>query len=137
MVSGDARAIVARFPTTSAAFWRMRRKAAPIDPRPDLGHAANYLYMLTGEAPDAERVRALETYLNHRGGPRPQRLDVHGSSDHVDGIRSGVGRGRRDGRAQGAASRRRAGAGARHGVRDRRAVTRGGDAREKIESARS
>jgi citrate synthase len=63
MVSADARAIVARFPTIVAAFWRMRRKAAPIDPRPDLGHAANYLYMLTGEVPDPERVRALETYL--------------------------------------------------------------------------
>src|SRR5207248_523069 len=27
-------------------------------------HAANYLYMLTGEVPSPERVRALETYLN-------------------------------------------------------------------------
>src|SRR5262249_57580619 len=28
------------------------------------GHAANYLYMLSGTVPDAERVRGLETYLN-------------------------------------------------------------------------
>src|SRR6185503_11008509 len=33
-------------------------------PRRELGHAANFLYMLSGEMPDAERVRALETYLN-------------------------------------------------------------------------
>ena len=36
----------------------------PLAPRADLGHAANFLYMLTGEVPDAERVRGLETYLN-------------------------------------------------------------------------
>jgi citrate synthase len=29
-----------------------------------LGHAANYLYMLTGEVPSDEFARALETYLN-------------------------------------------------------------------------
>jgi citrate synthase len=64
MVSGEAVAIVARFPSIVAAFSRMRRGAAPVEPRADLGHAANFLYMLNGEAPAAERVRALETYLN-------------------------------------------------------------------------
>jgi citrate synthase len=57
-------AIVARCPTIVAAFWRLGRGAEPIGPRGDLGHAANFLYMLSGEEPDAERVRALETYLN-------------------------------------------------------------------------
>jgi citrate synthase len=51
-------------PTIVTAFWRLRGGAEPIAPRRDLGHAANFLYMLTGEAPNAERVRALETYLN-------------------------------------------------------------------------
>jgi citrate synthase len=64
MTSTDGCAIVARFPTIVAAFWRLRRGAEPIGPRADLGHAANFLYMLSGEAPDPERVRALETYLN-------------------------------------------------------------------------
>jgi citrate synthase len=60
-----AAAIVAHCPTIVAAFWRLRRGLEPIAPRADLGHAANYLYMLTGgDRPDAERVRALETYLN-------------------------------------------------------------------------
>jgi citrate synthase len=60
----DAAGVLARMPTIVAAFWRLRRKLEPVEPRPDLGHAANFLYMLSGEAPDAERVRALETYLN-------------------------------------------------------------------------
>jgi citrate synthase len=64
LTSIEAPAIVARFPTIVAAFWRMRRGEAPLDPRPDLSHAANFLYMLNGEAPDPEKVRGLETYLN-------------------------------------------------------------------------
>ena len=64
LASESASSIVAAFPTIIAAFWRMRRGLAPIDPRHDLGHAANFFYMLSGEVPDAERVRGLETYLN-------------------------------------------------------------------------
>ena len=64
LASDDARAIVVRFPTIVAAYWRLRNGADPIAPRQDLGHAANYLYMLTGDEPDPERVRGLETYLN-------------------------------------------------------------------------
>src|SRR4051812_25435977 len=62
--SDDPRTIVAQCPTIVAAFWRMRGGLPPLPPRADLGHAANFLYMLTGEEPDAERVRGLETYLN-------------------------------------------------------------------------
>ena len=43
---------------------RLRGGAEPIPPRGDLGHAANFLYMLSGSDPDPERVRALETYSN-------------------------------------------------------------------------
>jgi citrate synthase len=60
----DARRAVAVLPTVVAAYWRYRRGAEPLDPDPDLGHAANYLYMLTGERPDEAAVRGLETYLN-------------------------------------------------------------------------
>src|SRR6266550_3430950 len=63
-VSSEAVAIVALAPTIVAAFARLSAGKEPIEPRADLGHAANYLYMLSGEAPDAERVRGLETYLN-------------------------------------------------------------------------
>jgi citrate synthase len=64
LMSERATAIAARFPTIVASFWRLRRGAEPVAPRSDLGHAANFLYMLTGESPDPERTRALETYLN-------------------------------------------------------------------------
>src|SRR5690348_9165468 len=60
----EATRIAAAFPTIVAAYWRLRRGVEPIPPRADLSHAANYLYMLSGDVPDAERVRALETYLN-------------------------------------------------------------------------
>jgi citrate synthase len=64
LAADDAAAIVARLPTIVAAYWRLTQGQAPIEPRPDLGHAANYLYMLSGDVPDDERTRGLETYLN-------------------------------------------------------------------------
>lgn len=60
----DAAAAVAAFPTIVAAYARLRRGEKPLPPRSDLGHAANYLYMLGGQTPTPERVRGLETYLN-------------------------------------------------------------------------
>ena len=56
--------LVAAMPTIVAAAWRRSRGERPVTPNADLGHAANYLYMLDGEVPSAERVRGLETYLN-------------------------------------------------------------------------
>jgi len=64
LVTSEAPGIVARMPTIVAAYSRLRHGHAPIAPRSDLGHAANFLYMLSGETPDPERVRGLETYLN-------------------------------------------------------------------------
>ena len=64
LASDDELAIVAQFPTIVAAFWRLCRGEVPVGPRGDLSHAANFLYMLTGDVPEPERVRALETYLN-------------------------------------------------------------------------
>jgi citrate synthase len=59
-----AMALVARMATVVAAYGRLRDGRSPIAPKPELSHAANYLYMLTGEVPDAAFVRGLETYLN-------------------------------------------------------------------------
>ena len=56
--------VVARFPTLVAAYWRLLNGGKPIAPRGDLGHAANYLHMLTGEESSPARNRAMETYLN-------------------------------------------------------------------------
>jgi len=60
----DALKLVAAFPTIVAAYWRLLQGKEPLSPRTELGHAANYLYMLTGDVPSDERVRGLETYLN-------------------------------------------------------------------------
>jgi citrate synthase len=56
--------IVAKFPTIVTTYWRLLNGQPPIVPCADLGHAANYLHMLTGEVPQPEEVRGLETYLN-------------------------------------------------------------------------
>ncbi len=60
----EALTVTAAFPTIVAAYWRLRQGEEPIAPRPDLTHASNYLYMLTGKEPSHEQVHALETYLN-------------------------------------------------------------------------
>jgi citrate synthase len=60
----DAVTLVAAFPSIVATYWRLLQGLEPVAPRMDLGHTANYLYILTGEEPSAERVRGLETYLN-------------------------------------------------------------------------
>jgi citrate synthase len=51
------------FPTILATFHRSQQGLAPVKPRADLGHAANYLYMLNGKEASPELVRALNTYL--------------------------------------------------------------------------
>jgi citrate synthase len=62
--TNEAAALVARFPTVVAAYWRLLNGAEPVAPDPALGHAANYLYMLTGERPSRAETRGVETYLN-------------------------------------------------------------------------
>jgi citrate synthase len=59
----EALVLLACLPTIVAAYWRMLGGEEPVVPDPELGHAANYLYMLTGERPTAEFARALDTYL--------------------------------------------------------------------------
>ncbi len=59
-----AKRLVSVLPTIVATYWRYRSGQEPVSPREDLGHAANYLYMLTGEEPDPAAVKGLETYLN-------------------------------------------------------------------------
>ncbi len=46
------RRITAKLPTLLAALARFRDGEEPVEPREDLSHAANFLYMLNGEEPD-------------------------------------------------------------------------------------
>ena len=59
----DGLRVSAVTPTIVAALHRLGRGEEPAEPRPDLGHCANYLYMLTGEEADPTRVRAIESYM--------------------------------------------------------------------------
>lgn len=93
----DALDIVARFPTITAAYARLTAGQDPIPPREDLGHAANYLYMIFGEEPSAERVRALDTYLNTvvdhglNASTFAARVIIATQSDLVSAVTGGVG----------------------------------------------
>jgi citrate synthase len=55
--------LTAKLPTIVASFDRLRRDRPPLEPRADLGHAANFLFMLSGEAADPVSAAALEAYL--------------------------------------------------------------------------
>jgi citrate synthase len=55
--------LTSKLPTIVASFDRLRRDRPPIEPRIDLSHAANLLYMLNGEEPDPASADALETYF--------------------------------------------------------------------------
>jgi len=55
--------ICAATPTLVAAIYRLSNGLEPIQPDAQLSHAANYLFMVTGERPEAELARALEQYL--------------------------------------------------------------------------
>jgi len=57
------RRITAKLPTALAAFDRLRRGEEPVAPREDLGHAANFLYMLHGEEPDDAEAAAMDAAL--------------------------------------------------------------------------
>ncbi|MFD7921450.1 citrate synthase [Streptomyces sp. NPDC059740] len=59
----DALAVCAMVPTLLTALHRLGEGLTPVAPREDLSHAANYLYMLTGEEPDPAHARAVEQYL--------------------------------------------------------------------------
>jgi citrate synthase len=62
-VRKDLIVLAAATPVLVAALYRLAHGLQPIDPDPDLGHAANYLWMVTGRRPDPRLARALEQYL--------------------------------------------------------------------------
>lgn len=58
-----AKRLIGCFPTIVAAWDRIINGNEPLDPRDDLGHGQNFLYMLTGEAPDAETGHIFDVCL--------------------------------------------------------------------------
>jgi len=55
--------LIAKFPTIVAAWGRIRNDKEPIDPNPELSHAANFLYMLNGTAPDEDTAGFFDVCL--------------------------------------------------------------------------
>jgi citrate synthase len=55
--------LTAQISTLVATWGRLQAGGGPIAPDPVLGHAANFLYMLTGERPNATAVRAFDLAL--------------------------------------------------------------------------
>lgn len=55
--------ILAKAPTIITYHYNLINGQPEREPRMDLGHAANYLYMLHGEEPAESHIRALDTYL--------------------------------------------------------------------------
>jgi citrate synthase len=55
--------LTAQMPTLLAAFERIRTGHEPFEPHPGLGHAANLLYMLTGDEPDELEARIIDAAL--------------------------------------------------------------------------
>lgn len=55
--------LTAKLPIIVATLNHLRNNEQPIPPRADLGHAANFLWMLNGVMPDEVAVRAMNTYM--------------------------------------------------------------------------
>jgi citrate synthase len=55
--------LTAQLASLVATYGRMQKGGGPIQPDPALGHAANFLYMLTGDRPGALATRAFDVAL--------------------------------------------------------------------------
>ena len=55
--------LISKVPTIIASWERVRNDKEPIQPDPELSHASNFLYMLTGNKPDNEMERVFDVCL--------------------------------------------------------------------------
>ncbi|OGF57723.1 MAG: citrate synthase [Candidatus Fraserbacteria bacterium RBG_16_55_9] len=55
--------LIAKIPTILAAYDRVRRNVKPVAPHRSLGHAVNFLYMLSGEEPNETSARVFDVCL--------------------------------------------------------------------------
>ncbi len=55
--------LIGGVPTLAAAIARLRQGWMPLEPDPDLSHAGNYLYMLTGRRPTPVEERVMDIAL--------------------------------------------------------------------------
>ena len=92
-----AKRLAARFPTVVAAHARLRQGHEPISPRPELGLAENFLYMVFGETPHPAAAKALDAYwvtvIDHgmNASTFTSRVIASTRSDMVSAVTGGVG----------------------------------------------
>jgi citrate synthase len=55
--------LIAKLPNIVAAWDRIRKGVEPVRPNPDLTHAGNFLFMLSGSLPDPETARDFDICL--------------------------------------------------------------------------
>ncbi|MCA1685510.1 MAG: citrate synthase, partial [Planctomycetia bacterium] len=88
---------LAQVPTAIAARQRISRGQDPIAPRPDLGHAANFLNMVNGRLPSESMSRAFDVslvlYTEHElnASTFSARVTVSTLSDFYSGIVAAIG----------------------------------------------
>jgi len=68
--AGDAKSqyetalkLIAGMATLVAAIHRLRLGKEPLEPKPELGHSANFMYLLNGRVPSADEARAMDLIL--------------------------------------------------------------------------
>ncbi|HEX6937883.1 MAG TPA: citrate synthase [Longimicrobiales bacterium] len=89
--------ITAKLPTLTAAFDRLRRGKEPVEPRSDLSHAANFLYMLHGAEPGELEARIIDAALilhaehGMNASTFSARVTVATLSDMHSGVTSAIG----------------------------------------------
>ncbi len=89
--------IVAKAGTMVANGWRIRSGRDPLQPRPELGLAGNFLYLLNGKEADAETTRVLDKtltlYAEHgfNASTFANRVTVSTLSDLYSGVITGIG----------------------------------------------
>src|SRR5579883_2544873 len=93
----QAIALTACFPLILATFHRLRQGLEPLESRADLGHTANYLYLLTGKEPQPEHVKGLDAYLvlladhNMNASTFTARIVASTSSDLASAVVAAIG----------------------------------------------
>lgn len=55
--------LIGMLATIVAAIHRLRRGEEPLEPRNDLSHAGNFMYLLNGRVPSADETRAMDLIL--------------------------------------------------------------------------
>ncbi|MGK7378688.1 citrate synthase/methylcitrate synthase [Planococcus sp. 1R117A] len=96
-IEEQAVALTAAFPVLTALLFRLKQKEEFIEPRSDLSHTANYLWMINGKVPTEAQTEALETYLKltmehgMNASTFAARVTISTESDLTSAITSAIG----------------------------------------------